>query len=135
MNLLVLLNGNPEIILKNNGFSTEEFEIIKVDEKSLYDFNKIVKILNSGNYKSVYFGCLDAKLQRFLEIMYLMIAKSSVKSGGIIDQYGLVKKFSKISCIFKILPHLIFEAFYAIICVLFYHPYLLILKWKMTKKS
>jgi hypothetical protein len=64
-----------------------------------------------------------------------MIAKSGHKSGGIIDQYGNVIKFSTSRLIFKILPYLVFEAFYAIICIFYYHPYLLVLKWKMKKKN
>ncbi|MCX7880410.1 MAG: hypothetical protein N2517_07090 [Ignavibacteria bacterium] len=130
MKLLLLINGNATTIIERNNFNTDEFEIVKVDEKKLAKPKFVLELIRK-NYEFIYFGCADIEFQRFQPFMQIYILLSKSKKGGIIDELGRKIKFSLFKTIFVVIPKLILEAVLSILIVGF--SYLYYFYWRKFK--
>ncbi|MFN3269325.1 MAG: hypothetical protein ACK42G_01935, partial [Candidatus Kapaibacteriota bacterium] len=92
MKLLFLVNGNAKKILDAQKLREEDFEIVKIDEKTLANPKKIIEHLRK-KFDEVYFGCISIDFQRFIPFMLIYILFSKPKRGGIIDEDGLKIEF------------------------------------------
>jgi hypothetical protein len=108
MQLLYLLNGRAERIIKANSFDDTNIDILKIDEKELTDYKRIIDHVKKHNYKHFYFGCIEIDLQRFHFFMMLYIFLTT-RSGGIVDESGKSLTFSFTSFLLKYLPMFILE--------------------------
>lgn len=135
MKLLILINGSAEQIFRSNALDEKKFEVRKIDEKELYFPGKIISILKEKSYESVFFGCIELKLQRFQRFMMIYIFLSGIGSGGIIDQQGKVNLFSKTKFFFAELPMLAAEIIISVLAVIFYHIKIPIDKWQLKKQN
>ncbi len=132
-NLLILLNGRASAVLEANGLDLADFEVIKLDEKLLASPGYIVKLMKSGNYKSVYFGCIELQLQRFHIFMKLYLFLSMIMKGGIIDEKGDKNLYSTGRLFFVELPKLIFEVGASFFAVIYYYIKYPVTKWLYLK--
>lgn len=130
MKLLFLVNGNAKKILDAQKLREEDFEIVKIDEKTLANPKKIVKHLRK-KFDEVYFGCISIDFQRFIPFMLIYILFSKPKRGGIIDEDGLKIKFSIIKTIFITIPLLIVEFIGSVFIVLYSYIYYYV--WRKFK--
>lgn len=120
MNLLLLVNGNAEKILKGQGLKYPDFEVVKIYEKQLAKPKEILKHIRKP-YESIYFGCIDIQFQRFPLFMIFYILLSKPKKGGIIDEAGNFVRFSFFKA-FLVVPFRLFcETLVSIFIVLYSH--------------
>jgi hypothetical protein len=134
MILLILLNGNPNIIIDKNGLSNREIKVIKTDEKSLSNPGYIIKTIKGSKCNSVFFGNKENELQRFHIFMKLYMLLSFVLNGAIIDEYGNQNKFNILKLLFIEIPRLAFEALVTIVTIVYFYIKIPFLKWKLMKK-
>lgn len=118
MELLLLLNGKSENLIKKHELNESDIDVVKIDEKDLIKVGFILKFIRMHDYSQVYFGCMEIELQRFILFMmaYLFI---SGKNGGVIDELGNYRKYSLSKFIFFSVPGLFFEAIAAGLIVLY----------------
>ncbi len=130
MKLLFLVNGNAKKILDAHSFLSDDFKVIKIDEKSLAKPKKILNEIN-GKYSEVYFGCISLEFQRFIPFMLIYILFSNAKKGGVIDEEGRKIKFNILRTIFITIPLLILEAIGSMLIVVYSYIYYFI--WRKLK--
>lgn len=131
MNLLILLNGNADLILNKHNINKNDVKIIKVDEKKLASPGFILSLIKKDKYKKIYFACIELKLQRFHTFMKLYILLSFCFNGEIIDELGFRNKFSMAKLFFIEIPKLFYEIIASIFVIIYYYIKLPILKWKL----
>ena len=134
MKLFLLLTGQSQRIFDSNGFNSDEFEVIKLDEKLLSEPGKIFDIIRKSNFEEIYFGCKELILQRFHTFMKYYIARSPAKKGGIIDEFGNKNLYSPWKFLFCEIPNLLFEAIASTIIIIYYHIKLPLIRWTLYKK-
>ncbi|MGB9771309.1 MAG: hypothetical protein ACPLX7_04935 [Candidatus Kapaibacteriota bacterium] len=130
MKLLFLVNGNAQNIFNAHNFEKEEFEILKIDEKSLATPKKLHKKLRE-KFEEVYFGCISIEFQRFIPFMFLYILFSKAKKGGIVDEEKNKIEFKLWRTILVTIPLLIFEFIASVFIVLFSYGYYFV--WRKFK--
>lgn len=135
MNLLILLNGHKDNLFKAQNLNSEDFEVVKIDEKTLAKPAEVLRIIKSKPFKKIYFGCIELELQRFRAFMLLFIFLSFVNKGGLIDELGNKTDYNLFKFIFVVFPLIIIEAIASIIIVCFYYVKLPILKWHLIRKK
>jgi len=132
MQLIYLLNGRSERIIKANLLNNYALDVIKIDEKELTNFKKLIAHVKKNNYTQLYFGCIELDLQRFHFFMLLYIFFTT-RSGGIIDESGNRIRFSTSSFFMKYLPMFILEIFVSSVVVLYHYLKLPLMKMKWLK--
>lgn len=130
MKLLWLVNGNAKNIIKVQKMNENEFEVIKIDEKTLANPRKMIKTLRN-DYDEVYFGCISIEFQRFIPFMLIYILLSKAKKGGIIDEDGKKVTFSFARTILITIPLLLIEFIGSIFIVIYSYIYYFI--WRRFK--
>jgi hypothetical protein len=133
MNLLLLINGNKENILKSNVLRLDEFEVVKIDEKDISKPRFIINLINSKKYEAVFFGTIENELQRFQIFIKIWILFSKVKKGGIIDELGHQNIYNIKKLLFMEFPLLFIETISSIFIVIYFYLKLPILKWRLKK--
>lgn len=132
--LLILLSGNFKNIAESNKIDQSNVEILKIDEKDLSNFRKIIKILRNFNGDRIYFGTTDLSFQRFQTFIKAYLFLSFQFNSAIIDEQGKRNKFSLSKLFFVELPLFMIEIIYSTLLVIYYHIKIPILKWKYTKR-
>jgi len=132
MQLVYLINGRAERIIKANAFDSSDIDAVKIDEKELTYYKNIIRNVKKSNYISLYFGCIDLDLQRFHFFMMLYIFLTT-RDGGIIDELGNKINFSIPSFIFRYLPMFILELFVSGFVVIYHYIKLPAVKWKWLR--
>jgi len=135
MNILLLISGRTDIILKNNNLLLEKTEIIKVDDKFFADFKAVLNILKNKKYDAVYYATIDKDLQRFQTFMNFFTFLSGIKKGSIIDEYGKQNKYSTSKLLFKEIPFFAIEILLSLLTLIFYYLKYPLLKWQLIKKN
>lgn len=130
MKLLFLVNGNARNILTKCNFSVPEFEVVKIDEKSLAQPKKILGLIRQ-DWEEVYFGCIAIEYQRFIPFMEIYILLSKARKGGIIDEDGKKVKFNSIKTVLVTIPLLIVELIASLFVVIYSYIYYFI--WRKFK--
>ena len=133
--LLLLLNGNKDIIIKNNNLDEDKIEVVKIDEKDLSRPRFIVKLINSKKTKYIYFGCIELGLQRFHTFMKIYIFFSNAVRGEIIDESGNKNKFSYVKLFLSELPLLLFESIASFFVVVYYYFKLPFMRWLFLREK
>ncbi|MDQ1266542.1 MAG: hypothetical protein QG635_1694 [Bacteroidota bacterium] len=131
MDLLLLVNGKKETLIEANKLDENSIHTIKIDEKNLGKPNKMKKLLQSGHYNKVLFGCMDLDLQRFIPLMKLHIFLSGIRSGAVIDHYGKQIRYGTIKFLFADLPLLAIETIASGGIIFYYYFKLLALRWTL----
>lgn len=135
MNLLILLNGNKDKLLSANNFDTNDFEVIKLDEKMLAKPKFMISLLKKANYKAAYFGIKEMEFLRFNTFISLYILFSGIMSGGVIDEYGDSKKFSAFKFFFIEMPMLLIELVASAAVIIYSYLNYAYYKWRLVKRS
>lgn len=130
MKLLLLVNGNAKNIFVAQKLDENNFEVIKIDEKTLAYPKKLMKLLRN-DYDEIYFGCISIEFQRFIPFMLIYILLSKAKKGGIIDEDGATIRFSIAKTILVTIPLLVLEFLGSILIVIFSYVYYFV--WRKFK--
>lgn len=134
MQLLLLISGRSDVILQKNNIYND-IQIIKIDEKDLVNFNKILKLVRDNKYSAVYFGTVDISFQRFHFFMKAYILLSNSKKGGVIDEFGK-KNLLNIPLFFiKEFPLFIIELIFSLFLIIYYYLKFPVIKWVYLKKK
>jgi hypothetical protein len=130
MNLLILLIGNAEKIIKSNKLDANNFEIIKLDEKLLAKPRKVLRQMKSKKFENVYFGTIHLDFQRFQTFIKIYLFLSGFWRGAILDEESRQNKFTLSKFLFKEIPLFLLEIIWSGILVIIYHIKVFYLKWK-----
>jgi len=121
MDLLVLLYGSKDRIIRNNNLDIEKLHIVKLDEKLLAKPKKVMSILKADKYNSIYFGTIELSLQRFQTFILLYLFLASANHKAIIDEEGARLDFSLVKILFKDIPLFIIEIIFSLIVVIYFY--------------
>jgi len=133
MDLLLLIIGNKDKIIRAAGLNPDEIEVIKIDEKDISRPRFIIKNIKQKKYINVYFGTIENELQRFQIFIKLWMLLAGAFHGGIIDELGSRNKFNIFKLFFIELPLLFIEAIASFFIIIYFYIKLPILKWKLKR--
>lgn len=118
MDLLILISGNKEKLLKKHNLSL--VNTVKIDEKLLSKPNEIKKIIQSQSYDRIYFGTIDLSLQRFQFFIFLYIFLFAYSRGELIDYNGAKAAPNILQILLIIIPYFIFEVLFSAFAMIYY---------------
>jgi len=133
-NLLILLSGNAEKILKANGWDAADFDVKKADEKDLSHFGFMLRLIKSDNYRRVIFGTQDIDFQRFFYFIMLLLLIAGKWKGGIADENERFAEFSPIRFLLICTPKFIAELIASFFIVIFFYIKYPVKLW-LTKRK
>lgn len=119
MDLILLLSGNKDKIIEKHGLDPNNVEVVKIDEKELIQFSRLVKLIKNKKYRNIYFGVYDIKYLRFEYFINLILLFSN-KKGAIVDQFGIKQTSKKLNLILIQTPLFILEAFLSLVVVIYF---------------
>lgn len=119
MDLILLLSGNKDKIIEKHGLDHNNVEVVKIDEKELIQFSRLVKLIKNKKYRNIYFGVYDIKYLRFEYFINLILLFSN-KKGAIVDQFGIEQNSNKLKLILIQTPLFILEAFLSLVVVIYF---------------
>jgi len=135
MDLIFILNGKQEDILKVQNFDKNKIKFIKIDDKHLSKPKFLKSKIKQENYNNVFFSSKDMTLQRFHFFMLFYILFYNSGKGALIDDKGLRLEYSSSKLFLKYFPLLVIEGFISIFVVLYFYIKLPVLKWKLMKNN
>ena len=126
MDLILLLSGNKDKIIEKHNLDPKNVEVVKIDEKELIQFKRLIRLIKSKKYNNIYFGVYDTKYLRFEYFINLILLISN-KNGAILDQFGIKTKSNKLNFIIYNTPLFILEALLSLIVIVYFKTKLKIL--------
>jgi len=135
MNLLLLINGRADVMLRENGIDINNTEVVKIDDKVFADYGAMMKILKGVQYEAIYYGAIDKDLQRFQTFMGVYTFISGVGKGGVIDESGSRNNYSFFRLIFKELPLFVVEIVFSGFVLAYSYLKYPVAKWNMVRRG
>ncbi len=135
MDLMILINGRLQNLFDAHGLNPESVEVVKIDEKDLSRPGKMLRLMKSGRFGTIYFACIDLNYQRFHFFMKLYMILSGAFNSLIIDESGRRKGVSLFGFVFADCPALALEIVASAFIIMYYYPKMLLLKWLLIKRN
>ena len=105
---IYLLSGNAQTLIKHHQIA-EDARIIPFSEKQILTIGKTISMLRADTSEVVFFAAKSLSLQRYHQILKGMMLLAGVKRGALVDELGIIERYSPFRVIFVDSFRLLFE--------------------------
>ncbi|MBI3235014.1 MAG: hypothetical protein HYZ42_13430 [Bacteroidetes bacterium] len=105
---IYLLSGNPQAIIETHKVA-KDARIIPFSEKQILSIGKTIGMLRSDPSEIIIFAAKSLVLQRYHQIIKGMMLLAGVRRGVLLDEQGVIVKYSPLRVIFLDSFRLLFE--------------------------